>query len=222
MLIVQHALRESFEPSSGWDYRRVSVIHLGPGQSPRSVPHQRGSEREGEELLLKRLLHLTANLHYTIFSDLILHHIYLGQFRGPVRNCLKRKNENKIPQCAQDRLIEPESGVSAACLFNDLAAGVFSTLTVWTSKPRQLLRIFPKRVELLFMNKCSKEFISHEQMCLLPLPTLLIASLLISQNASKRRGSRAQSCHSSLVLLVAVAEAGQTVGAYAGGGVVTG
>lgn len=70
------------------------------------------------------------------------------------------------------------------------------------------------------MNKCSKEFISHEQMCLPPLPTLLIASLLISQNASKHRGNRAQSCHSSLVLLVAVAvaaEAGQTVGAYARG-----
>lgn len=93
MLIVQHALSESFEPSSGWDYRRVSVIHLGPGQSLRSVPHQRGSEREEEELLLKRLFHLTANLRYTIFSDLILHRIYLGQFRGPVRNCLKK---NKI------------------------------------------------------------------------------------------------------------------------------
>lgn len=90
MLIVQHALSESFEPSSGWDYHRISVIHLEPGQSQRSVPHQRGSEREEEELLL-RLFHLTANLHYTIFSDLILHHIYLGQFRGPVRNCLKKK-----------------------------------------------------------------------------------------------------------------------------------
>lgn len=62
---------------------------------------------------------------------------------------------------------------------------------VWTSKPWQLLRIFPLKVELLFMNKCSKEFISHEQMCLLPLPTLLITSLLISQNALKRRGNRA-------------------------------
>lgn len=65
------------------------------------------------------------------------------------------------------------------------------------------------------MNKCSKEFISHEQMCLPRLPTLLIASLLISQNASKHRGNRAQSCHSSLVAIAA--EAGQTVGACAGG-----
>lgn len=68
-------ISESSEPSSGRDYRRVSVVHLQPGQSQRTARHQRDREGGKAAAIKKKLFHLTANLLHTIFSDLILHRI---------------------------------------------------------------------------------------------------------------------------------------------------
>lgn len=118
MLIARRdALSESFEPSSGRDYGGVSVIHLQPRPTATVSFHikedgGRGEERRGTgEVAFQGLFfNLSANVAYTVLSDLILHHTSQTIGRGSCKRFLD------VP------LIAAEQSPSAARLLNDLGS----------------------------------------------------------------------------------------------------
>lgn len=119
MLIVPHILASPLNPPVvGIITVYQSFIWRPANQSP-SFYIKEGKK----EAVIKKLFHLNANLHYTIFSDLILRQISQAIWASSEK-VLGKKNSSK---CVWDSLIAAKSGLSAACRFcNDMPAGFFS------------------------------------------------------------------------------------------------